>query len=75
MKDLDETERIVFNEIKKSAYENVEATWERIRNFSNLDIRQMVVDNFEGKQDVADKIVKVITEPDAVYEKAKNSSK
>ncbi|WP_192512468.1 phage baseplate assembly protein V [Paenibacillus sp. 23TSA30-6] len=75
MKDLDKTERIVFNEIKKSAYENVEATWERIRNFPNLDIRQMVVDNFEGKQDVADKIVKVITDPDATYEKAKNRSK
>ncbi|MGN9171141.1 MULTISPECIES: phage baseplate assembly protein V [Paenibacillus] len=75
MKDLDETERIVFNEIKNSTHEYVEATWERIRNFPNLDIRQMVVDNFEGKQDVADKIVKVITEPDDVYEKAKNSSK
>ncbi|ALP36269.1 hypothetical protein ASL14_08920 [Paenibacillus sp. IHB B 3084] len=75
MKDLNETERIVLNEIKKSAHENVEATWERIRNFPNLDIRQMVVDNFEGKQDVADKIVKVITDPDAAYEKTKNSSK
>ncbi|ALP36271.1 hypothetical protein ASL14_08930 [Paenibacillus sp. IHB B 3084] len=75
MKDLDKTERIVFNEIKKSAHENVEATWERIRNFPNLDIRQMVADNFQGKQDVADKIVKVITDPDAAYEKVKNSSK
>ncbi|KEO79784.1 hypothetical protein MKN04_12090 [Paenibacillus polymyxa] len=75
MKDLDETERIVLNEIKKSAHENVEATWERIRNFPNLDIRQMVVDNFQGKQDAADKIVKVITDPDAVYEKTINSSK
>ncbi|OAZ39313.1 hypothetical protein A9Z39_25780 [Paenibacillus polymyxa] len=53
---------------KSSAYESVEATWERIRNFPNIDIRQMVVDNFEGKQDVADKIVNVITDPDAVYE-------
>ncbi len=69
MKDLNETERIVFNEIKNSAYESVEATWERIRNFPNIDIRQIVVDNFEGKQDVADKIVNVITDPDAVYEK------
>ncbi|MGW9529304.1 hypothetical protein ACWHAM_16475 [Paenibacillus terrae] len=75
MKDLDETERIVFNEIKNSAHESVEAIWERIRNFPNLDIRQMAIDNFEGKKDVADKIVKVITEPDDVYEKTKNSSK
>lgn len=75
MKDLDETERIVFNEIKNSSHEYLEATWERIRNFPNLDIRQMVVDNFKGKQDVADKIVKVITQPEAVYEKTINSSK
>ncbi|WP_058830541.1 DNA/RNA non-specific endonuclease [Paenibacillus polymyxa] len=75
MKDLDETERIVFNEIKNFAYESVEDMAERLRNFPNIDIRQMVIDNFEGKQDVADKIVKVITEPDAVYEKTINSSK
>ncbi|AJE51137.1 hypothetical protein [Paenibacillus polymyxa] len=54
---------------KNSAYESVEATWKRIRNFHDIDIRQIVVDNFEGKQDVADKIVNVITDPDAVYEK------
>lgn len=29
MKELDETERIVFNEIKNSAYESVEVTWKR----------------------------------------------
>ncbi|MHB0861183.1 hypothetical protein ACYCS5_10985 [Paenibacillus sp. SEL3] len=75
MKDLDKTERIVLSEIKNSSHEYLEATWERIRNFPNLDISQMVVDNFKGKQDVADKIVKVITQPEAVYEKAKNSSK
>ncbi len=33
-------------------------------NFHDIDIRQIVVDNFEGKQDVADKIVNVITDPD-----------
>ncbi|MEK3852117.1 phage baseplate assembly protein V [Paenibacillus sp. FSL R7-0340] len=75
MKDLDETERIVLNEIKNSAYESVEATWERIRNFPNLDIRQMVADNFQAKQDVADNIVNVITDPDAAYEKTINRSK
>ncbi len=37
-------------------------------NFHDIDIRQIVVDNFEEKQDVADKIVNVITDPDAVYE-------
>lgn len=74
MKDLDETERIVFNEIKNSAYESAEGMAERFHNFPNIDILQMVIDNIKGKQDVADKIVKVITEPDAVYEKAKNSS-
>ncbi|MEK5377542.1 phage baseplate assembly protein V [Paenibacillus sp. FSL P2-0173] len=75
MKDLNETERIVLNEIKNSAYESVEATWERIRNFPNLDIRQMVADNFQAKQDVADNIVNVITDPDAAYEKTINRSK
>ncbi|MGQ3479581.1 phage baseplate assembly protein V [Paenibacillus sp. TY11] len=75
MKDLDETERIVFNEIKNFAYESVEDMAERLRNFPNIDIRQMVIDNIEGKQDVADKIVKVITDPDAAYEKTINSSK
>ncbi|MBE0340123.1 hypothetical protein E4V51_01640 [Paenibacillus sp. 28ISP30-2] len=75
MKDLDETERIVFNEIKNSAYESAEATWERIRNFPNLDIRQMLIDNFQAKKDVADNIVNVVTDPDAAYEKVKNSSK
>ncbi|MEE4570764.1 polymorphic toxin type 28 domain-containing protein [Paenibacillus polymyxa] len=75
MKDLDETERIVFNEIKNFAYESVEDMAERLRNFPNIDIHQMVIDNIEGKQDVADKIVKVITDPDAAYEKTINSSK
>ncbi|MBE0342067.1 hypothetical protein E4V51_14040, partial [Paenibacillus sp. 28ISP30-2] len=75
MKDLDETERIVFNAIKNSAYESAEATWERIRNFPNLDIRQMLMDNFQAKKDVADNIVNVVTDPDAAYEKAKNRSK
>ncbi|MDY7991363.1 GH-E family nuclease [Paenibacillus polymyxa] len=75
MKDLDETERIVFNEIKNFAYESVEDMAERLRNFPNIDILQMVIDNIEGKQDVADKIVKVITDPDAAYEKTINSSK
>ncbi|WP_336077939.1 phage baseplate assembly protein V [Paenibacillus sp. 203] len=75
MKDLDETERIVFNEIKNFAYESVEDMAERLRNFPNIDIHQMMIDNIEGKQDVADKIVKVITDPDAAYEKTINSSK
>ncbi|MGM1022196.1 MAG: contractile injection system protein, VgrG/Pvc8 family [Bacillota bacterium] len=75
MKDLDETERIVFNAIKNSVYESAEATWERIRNFPNLDIRQILIDNFQAKKDVADNIVNVVTDPDAAYEKAKNRSK
>ncbi|WP_148267376.1 hypothetical protein [Paenibacillus terrae] len=75
MKDLDETERIVFNEIKNSAYESAEAMVERVRNFPNVDIPQMWDDYVNTWTGLGNDIAKVASDPDAAYEKLKNSSK
>ncbi|MDQ0049237.1 hypothetical protein J2T18_003538 [Paenibacillus polymyxa] len=75
MKDLDETERIVFNEIKNSAHESVEAMVERVRNFPNVDIPQMWDDYVNTWTGLGNDIAKVASDPDAAYEKLKNSSK
>ncbi|WP_068505177.1 hypothetical protein [Paenibacillus kribbensis] len=69
MKDLDETERIVFNEIKNSAHESAEAMAERVRNFPNIDILQMADDYVNTWTGLGYNIAKVASDPDAAYSK------